>query len=260
MGIFDKENEIIEYFQTIVSPPEVALIPENDETERVFQSISDEESWAKWTDTSGKNDSPPDFYCDEYGLMMDVMRVDDHGYISEKGKTVNPTLTREREVTKELQENGILDQFPGAKLHLLVDTKLSTEEDHNYMFYRDNFVRTVEAHKKKIHRYRENHPNCKVIFFVFDESSAYMEPLRKTNNPVKGQLHCGKVHVWFNDSAFIKVLKDSDIDYLVWFTPYKMIEFLGKGLELPRAVVYNIKELPQEQFEYNENCMMSVEV
>ena len=46
----------------------------------------------------------------------------------------------------------------------------------------------------------------------------------------------------------------------VWFTPYKMIEFLGKGLELPRAVVYNIKELPQEQFEYNENCMMSVEV
>lgn len=260
MGIFDKENEIIEYFQTIVSPPEVALIPENDETERVFQSISDKESWAKWTDTSGKNDPPPDFYCDEYGLMMDVMRVDDHGYISEKGKTVNPTLTREREVTKELQENGILDQFPGAKLHLLVDTKLSTEEDHNYMFYRDNFVRTVEAHKKKIHRYRENHPNCKVIFFVFDESSAYMEPLRKTNNPVKGQLHCGRVHVWFNDSAFIKVLKDSDIDYLVWFTPYKMIEFLGKGLELPRAVVYNIKELQQEQFEYNEDCMMSVEV
>ena len=260
MGIFDKENEIIEYFQTIVSPPEVALIPENDETEQVFQSISDEESWAKWTDTSGKNDPPPDFYCDEYGLMMDVMRVDDHGYISEKGKTVNPTLTREREVTKELQENGILDQFPGAKLHLLVDTKLSTEEDHNYRFYRDNFVRTVEAHKKKIHRYRENHPNCKVIFFVFDESSAYMEPLRKTNNPVKGQLHCGRVHVWFNDSAFIKVLKDSDIDYIVWFTPYKKIEFLGKGLDLPRAVVYNIKDLPQEQFEYNEDRMMSVEV
>jgi len=68
------------------------------------------------------------------------------------------------------------------------------------------------------------------------------------------------VHVWFNDSAFIKVLQDSDIDYLVWFTPYKLIEFLGKGLELPRAVVYNIKELPQGQFEYNEDRMMSVEV
>lgn len=260
MGIFDKESEIIEYFQTSISPSEVALIPENEETEQVFQSIFNEESWEKWTDTSGKNDPPPDFYCAEDGLMMDVMRVDDHGYISEKGKTVNPTLTREREVTRELQENGILGQIPGAKLHLIVDTKLPTEEDHNYRFYRDNFVRTVDTHKKKIHRYRENHPNCKVIFFVFDESSAYMEPLRKTNNPVKGQLHCGRVHVWFNDSAFIKVLKDSDIDYIVWFTPYKKIEFLGKGLDLPRAVVYNIKDLPQEQFEYNEDRMMSVEV
>ena len=39
MGIFDKENEIIEYFQTIVSPPEVALIPENDEMERECFSL-----------------------------------------------------------------------------------------------------------------------------------------------------------------------------------------------------------------------------
>ena len=61
MGIFDKENEIIEYFQTIVSPPETLLIPGNEETEQVFQSIFDEESWTKWTDTSGKNDPPPDF-------------------------------------------------------------------------------------------------------------------------------------------------------------------------------------------------------
>mgnify|MGYP007081727145 FL=1 len=260
MDIFDKESEIIEFFQTIVSPSETLLIPGNEETEQVFQSIFDEKSWTKWTDTSGKNDPPPDFYCDEYGLMMDVMRVDDHGYISEKGKMVNPTLTRESEVTRELQEKGILGQFPGAKLHLLVDTKLPTEEDHNYRFYRDNFVRTVETHKKKIHRYKENHPSCKVIFFVFDESSAYMETPYKSSNPVQGQLNFGRVHFWFNDSSFIKVLQDSDIDYLVWFTPYKMIEFLGNGLKLPRAVVYNIKELPQEQFEYNEDRMMSVEV
>lgn len=260
MGIFDKETEIIEFFQTLVSPSEVALFPENDETEQVFLSIYDEERWKKWTDTSGKNDPPPDFYSDEFGLMMDVMRVDDHGFISDKGKTVNPTLTREREVTRELQEKGILAQFSGAKLHLLVDTKLPTEEDHNYRFYRDNFVRTVEAHKKKIHRYKENHPKCKVVFFVCDESSAYMEPLQKIENPIRGQLNCGRVHVFFNDSAFIKVIKDSDIDYLVWFAPYKKIDFLGKGLELPKVVVYNIQELPQEQLEYNEDCMMSVEV
>lgn len=260
MGIFDKETEIIEFFQTLVSPSEVALFPENDETEQVFLSIYDEERWKKWTDTSGKNDPPPDFYSDEFGLMMDVMRVDDHGFVSDKGKTVNPTLTREREVMRELQEKGILAQFPGAKLHLLVDTKLPTEEDHNYRFYRDNFVGTVETHKNKIRKYKENHPKCKVIFFVFDESSAYMETPYKSSNPVQGQLNCGRVHFFFNDSAFIRVIKDSDIDYLVWFAPYKKIDFLGKGLELPKVVVYNIQELPQEQLEYNEDCMMSVEV
>lgn len=87
-----------------------------------------------------------------------------------------------------------------------------------------------------------------------------METPSKSSNPVQGQLNFGRVHAWFNDSAFIKVLTDSDIDYIVWFTPYKKIEFFGKGLEVPRVVVYNIKELPQEQFEYNEDCMMSVEV
>lgn len=260
MGIFDKESEIIEFFQIIVSSSETLLIPVSEETEQVFQSIFDEERWKKWTDTSGKNDPPPDFYSDEFGLMMDVMRVDDHGFISDKGKTVNPTLTREREVTRELQEKGILAQFSGAKLHLLVDTELPTEEDHNYRFYRDNFVRTVEAHKKKIHKYKENHPNCKVIFFVFDEASAYMETPYKSSNHVQGQLNFGRVHAWFNDSAFIKVLKYSDIDYLVWFAPYKKIDFIGKGLELPKVVVYNIQELPQEQLDYNEDCMMSVEV
>lgn len=31
MGIFDKESEIIEFFQTIVSPSETLLIPGNEE-------------------------------------------------------------------------------------------------------------------------------------------------------------------------------------------------------------------------------------
>lgn len=260
MDIFDNEKKIIEYFQSMVSTSEVALFPQNDEMEQVFLSIYDEELWGKWVDTSGKNDPPPDFYCDEYGLMMDVMRIDDHGFISKKGKFVNPTLSRESEVAKELKANGILDLFPNAELHLLVDTHLSTEEDHNYKFYRDNFVRTVDTHKKKIKQYRDNHPNCKIIFFVFDESSAYMETPAKSKNPIQGQCCCGKVHLWFCDSTFIRALRDSDIDYLLWFTPYKKIDYIGKRLELPKVIVYNIKELPPKQIRYDEECMMSLEV
>ena len=47
--------------------------------------------------------------------MTDVMRVDDHGYISPKGKTVNPTRKRESDVARELKENGVLVEYYVAK-------------------------------------------------------------------------------------------------------------------------------------------------
>ena len=66
--------------------------------------------------------------------MMDVMRVDDHGFRNKKGKTVNPTRMRESELARELRDKGILDAFPNAKLMMTVDTKLPTHKDHNYIF------------------------------------------------------------------------------------------------------------------------------
>lgn len=88
MDIFDNEKKIIEYFQSMVSTSEVALFPQNDEMEQVFLSIYDEELWGKWVDTSGKNDPPPDFYCDEYGLMMDVMRIDITALLAKKASSL----------------------------------------------------------------------------------------------------------------------------------------------------------------------------
>ena len=106
MGIFDNEIEIIEFFRT-ARKNEVLLLPEKDKiAEKIYLSIVEE--WDKWTNSSGKSDPPPDFFSDELGLMMDVMRVDDHGYIGRNGKTtVNPTLRRESEVMRELQGKGI---------------------------------------------------------------------------------------------------------------------------------------------------------
>ena len=92
MDIFDNEIEIIEMFQD-VDPSSVMFAPEcTDECEALYWSIKDVEQWAQWRNSSGKADPPPDFYSNTYGFMMDVMRVDDHGYISPKGKTVNFTF------------------------------------------------------------------------------------------------------------------------------------------------------------------------
>ena len=61
-----------------------------------------------WSNTSGKADKTPDFFSAEYGTMMEVMRVDDHAYVNEKGKVVNPAASADSVRFKELVDNGFL--------------------------------------------------------------------------------------------------------------------------------------------------------
>lgn len=265
MDVFDNEAEIIEHFQYVQSSS-VMLFPEQDEEcEKVFQAVNKENEWKKWINSSGKADPPPDFYSDKLGFMMDVMRVDDHGRIGKNGKSiVNPTLARESEVMRELKEKGIFEAFPNAKPFLNVDTKLPTKEDHNYIFYRDGFIRTVETHKAKIDTYKANHPGLKVVFFVFDESSAYFEAVNPEQIMRKGEVIQGRPHWWMLDEAFISVIIDSQIDYLIWYTPYKhsqVFDQAGKQLLLPEATVIKISDCAKiPTIAYNADRMESVEL
>jgi len=263
MDVFDNENEIIAHFQS-VQTLEVALIPPNDsQCEQVFLAITKENQWQLWKDSSGKGDPPPDYYSDPLHLMMDVMRVDDHGHIGKNGKSIiNPTLQRESAVMRELTEKGVFEAFPNAKPYLIVDTQLPTKEDHNYTFYRDSFVRTIESHKKKIALYKRNHPEHKVIFFVFDESSPYMETLEKKQNYSLGEKVACQPHWWFYDEAFISAITNSEIDYLVWYTPYKHCDlFVGDDqIELPKATIIRVKGITIPTIRYNADLMESTEV
>lgn len=260
MDIYDNESEIIDTFRD-EDHSEVCLIPEDDETERVYLSIHEHENRKYWVDSSGKGDPPPDFYSNHFNLMMEVMRVDDHGFIGEKGGIVNPTRALESKTAKELKDSGIMEHFPNAKLHMIVDTGLPTNQDHNYKFYRDGFLRAIESHKKKIDRYKANHPDCKVVFFVFDESSAYAEVSEIREHRRIGQQFSGRIHYWFADAAFLSSFRTSEIDYLIWYSPYKKIDLMdGQQVTLPRVVVYNIRKMDIDDIVYNEDFMMSVEV
>lgn len=83
---------------------------------------------------------------------------------------------------KELESSGILDKLsPDATVITLTDSKLKTEEAHNYVRYFENFRRIVKKHSKQVNNYRNNYPNYKLIFFVFDESSGcYFETPKST--------------------------------------------------------------------------------
>ena len=264
MDIFDNEINIIECFQDIAdTTSKVLLIGNTSECKTLYSSIIKAKRWKNWKNSSGKADPPPDFYSDRYGYMMDVMRVDDHGYISPKGKTVNPTRQRESELTRELKEKGILDVFPHARLLMTVDTQLPTREDHNYVYYRDNFIRVIEAHKKKISSYQSNHPSLKTVFFVFDESSQYMQTSCRIERPEVGKIVQARPHFWWGDESFITAFYNSEIDFVIWFTPYKhcqMYDPLGNKVDLPVATIIDVKSFKIDAIKYNADLMESVEI
>ena len=233
MDIYDNESEIIRAIQN-VAPSSVMFAPEcTTESEALYWSIKDTVQWNQWCNSSGKADPPPDFYSDSHGFMMDVMRVDDHGYISSKGKLV-----------------------------MTVDTQLPTPEHHNNDYYHDNFVRTVESHKKKIPNYKANHPNLKTVFFVFDESSQYMQVSKKISNPRVGTSVMAMPHLWWTDAEFVSSVTNSDIDFVIWFTPYKHCEMYDqdrKPVTLPVVTIIDTKQII-DTFKYNRDLMESVEI
>lgn len=264
MDIFDKEQEIITFFQSVKKNQTVLIPNEDTETINLFQSIIDTSKWKYWTDSSAHDAPPPDFYNDTIKIMMDIMRIDDHGYKNKKGKIVNPTRQKESALMKELQNSGVFSIFPNAKPIVIADTGLPTEQDHNYQYYIKNFINIVESHKQKIFNYKKNHPGYKIVFFIFDESSMYFETNIETKNQNIGNKVMGIPHFWFIDKSFIQTILHSEIDYLIWFTPYKHAEIYDNNcnpFEPPRAVVINNMKYPKEYLkEYDTKHMSSTEL
>ncbi|MCH5345165.1 MAG: hypothetical protein J1E64_14120 [Acetatifactor sp.] len=258
MYFLDSEKVIIELFQSVDSTS-VYFPVESEKTIEVFETIHSKDNWKLWIESSGKADPPPDFYSDEYKCMMEVMRVDDHSYKNKKGKIVNPTNRHIRDVEKEILQSGIMDMLPNVN-HLMINaiTDLPTKEDHNYEFYKKNFVRVIDNHKKNFDMYKTNHPNYTMIFFVMDESSAY---LKVSQHKVATQQYRADdminriPHFWFMDNNFLCSFENSNIDYLIWYTPFKLINF-----DLPKVCVFDIHNMPEQRIAYDSKYIISAEV
>ena len=132
--------------------------------------------------------------------------------------------------------------------------------DHNYIFYVNNFRRVVGKHIEKIENYKKNHIGYQLVLLVFDESSPYIEKTNEYDVASKpGQIIRGNPHIWWLDKNMIYILKNSNADYVIWFTPYKYIKSIGQ-VRLPKVVIYNTKKIPYKKLiTYNVNKMDSLE-
>ena len=240
---FDDEKIIISDFQ-MVEDGSVLFVDMSDEAEKVYSSIHLLELWDKWVDSSGKSDPPPDFYSDELRLMMDVMRIDDHAFADKKGKIQNPVNAKESKLYKELKDKGILEVFPNANVFINAKTHLPTEQDHCYDFYVKNFNRILSEHIKKIPLYNKNHPGYKSIFFVLEESSAYMECQNEKpdlETVKRDTMIKAEPHLFFWDSSFVEAFKGKGIDYLIWYAPFKLLRTDKEIIQLPKVAIFDCK-------------------
>jgi hypothetical protein len=245
----DKEIDFIEDFRMLKSE-EIFVVGNEDEIEKIIKIINNS---SNWIDSSGKDQPPPDFYNEKEKVMMEVMRVDDHGY-RKHGKTVNPTYRRENEIRKELEEKGFDKLFPNAQLIVTANSGLPTKEDHNYEYYYKNFERTIKHHCERIRNYKKNHEDYKLIFFVHDESTAYIEA--ESSNEIGAY---GRLHLHYFDKKFVECFLNEDIDYFIWMTPYKGYQYAPDEIQPPKATVYDIKNINYELIEYDEKRMISSE-
>lgn len=264
MNFYDDERMIIEDFQLTLNS-EVCFPFESRDAVEVFKSVRNTRKWTNWTYNAGKADPPPDFFSEKYQLMMEVMRIDDHAYVNENGVLINPVNTRESQIQKELRAKIKAAQptldVDNLRIRVNAITNLPSLQDHNYQFYCANFKRAMEKHMQKIPLYRSNHPGKKLIFFVFDESTAYTlvddpEVVQRGLKPLEPYVAKPVFH--FLDNRFINVFRNSDIDYLIWYAPYKV--FHGCPVQLPRVCVFDIKNYNYKDcVDYPEEFIVSTE-
>jgi hypothetical protein len=246
---YSNEKNILSHYRD--SDDSILAFPQSKEIEAVYHTTHDAEQWKLWVDSNGKADKTPDFYCDKYQMMMEVMRFDDKAY---KNGKVNPTLARETELLKELAEIGLLEAHPHIEyIQVNAVTQLPTDEDHNFSRFRSNFVRVIGSHSKKVETYKKNHPGYKLVFFVFDETSGVYH--RRVNASLSEH------HFYWADSVLVKAIKESKADFVIWYKPYNAYETLDAGFQdgLPKIVIYDVANMQIEPENYIDSQMFSGE-
>lgn len=244
MNYFDKEERIIKLFQEEIKRSRIMLYQKSLKNLRILNSIRSNKKFEKWINSSRKNDMPPDFYNKKLKIMMDIMRFDDHAFVDKNKNIINKHNQRESKVTNDLIKKNEVFKAAAKDGRLFINPFRDEEgdKDHNYERYLNNFKRVVGNHLDKIDNYKKNHPGYKTLFFFFDESTPYIKLINCNPPKTMNDTFHGELHQWWNDYNMIEIIQNSNLDYVIWFTPYKFVNSFKK-VKYPMAVIYDVKKI-----------------
>lgn len=156
------------------------------------------------------------------------MRINDSETTTttKRGKVVyyNPILKKERDYIREIQKS-----FPNvSEDNIFVNAAPDGDYDktHNYQNYYKHAQKVFSAHIERIPRCRELHPGSKMGFLVMDETESYLQ--HKDIMDAAAPYDMNKVyqvlsvpHIPFVDERFMRCLFEADLEFVIWFMPYK---------------------------------------
>lgn len=248
----DNETDIINLIFEHVHSSNVLLYSGNSFSKKILNYIK---KIGTFTENNSHSALPPDFYSDEFSCMFDVMRIND----SEIKKSYNPVKIRERQLEKEIKKSGILDMVsPNPTIFIISEGR---DDEHSFKNYKKQCNRVMSEHIKKISIWKNEHPDIKYKgLLIFDETNCYFEGcvidvyvdlcafLWDASKPIV-------YHKPWMDAAFIENAYKSDLDFVIWFCPYKPYGNLLQQTHYhyPKLVILDTRFPRYDFMQYCEN-------
>lgn len=227
MGRLDNEETIIaDMHESIMLFHSSLLLTQNNFEKRIFNAVT--KQWSKWTANNSHSAEPPDYFSQDLRLMFDVMRINDSEttITTKRGKTkyYNPILEKEQTQIHEIKKSfpNMLDE------NIFVNVAPDGDYDkiHNYQNYYKHAQKVFAAHISRIPKCKELHPKFKMGFLVMDETESYLQ--HKSIVDAVSPYDSSKTyqvldtpHIPFMDERFMRCLIDANLDFLIWYMPYK---------------------------------------
>lgn len=236
----------------INSYPEEIYYDKNSLCKKILRVLQNE---CLLTARNGHDQLPPDFYSEECEIMFDAMRVNDTEIEVENKKKkilLNSKFKREKNIYKELEE---LEIFNMEKCTIFCNSEYIDYCEHSIDNFFKQAQRVVEKHIKKIKIWKKELPNIKYKgLFIFDESSVYFKgvcvPVDNTTWFFLYEGELPSVYFPWLDKNIMQQVYDSEIDFIVWYSPYKKNSFARQaGITYPSVVILDTR-YPQNLVDY----------
>lgn len=208
---WDDENGILNSMQLYVDD-RFLLVNDNAFEKHILENIKNHRLF---TQNNGHDCPPPDYYSDSLDCMFDVLRINATEETDDvTGKTWNPAKIAERKSIEFFKDVGF---YGNPYMHLITEVHGGKP---TYEKYSTQAKRVIANHIQKIPVWKQEHPKIMTKGLIICDVSPLCIEVFKADT----SYHYGpgfRVHEVWNDFVFSSPIYKSDLDFVVWFSPWK---------------------------------------